>query len=363
MTESAAAGPVRAGTTRRPALVVLSRRGRASLAPPAWAALEAVADVRVVQRNDAPDPDDAAALLAGADLLGATNLCLPRLDEPLLARLPQLSGVVLYATGYDLVDVPLLRRKGVGLSVLPDYATGAVAEHTLALLLGLATRLHLAQDRSRGTAPRGASLRGVELTGRSLGIVGVGRIGARTAQLAQAFGMRVLGCDPDLAARTRAAGLDIEVVELHTLLRRSDAVALTASSSFGDPPILGAAQLRRLRPGALLVNPARSSLVDTRAVVAALRAGQLQSYAVDDIVLDPALDGDLLDQGRVLQTGHSAWWRDEVLERGACAWGKALLAAAVGRPLDAVTWPRGLRPGQAPLLRPAPSVRRESMPA
>jgi phosphoglycerate dehydrogenase-like enzyme len=333
-------------------LVVLSRRGRDSLTAGAWDQLERVADVRVVQRDSAPGAEEAERLLRDADLLGATNLCLPRLDDALLQRLPRLSGVVLYATGYDLLDVAVLDRHGVGLSVLPEYATEAVAEHALALLLTLATRLHLAHDRSRERGNPDVSLRGVELHGRTLGVLGVGRIGGRAAQLAQAFGMRVLACDVDPAAAARARAHGLEVVDLPALLRRSDALALCASSTFAAPPVLGEAQVAALRPGALLVNVARPALVDTAAVAAALRRGAIAGYAVDDVVLDPSDDADLLEQGRVVQTGHSAWWRDEVLERGGRMWGEHLLAAALGQPLDAVTW-RRLDP---PLQR---STRRE----
>jgi phosphoglycerate dehydrogenase-like enzyme len=132
----------------------------------------------------------------------------------------------------------------------------------------------------------------------------------------------------------------VDIVDLATLLRGSDALALCASSTFGAPPILGRVQVAALRPGALLVNVARPALVDTAAVTAALRQGALAGYAVDDVVLDEGADADLLEQGRVLQTGHSAWWRDEVLERGGRMWGEHLLAAALGQPLDVVTWPR-----------------------
>lgn len=337
---------------KRPTIAVLSRQGRATLTAAEWAALESVADVRVLQRDAAPDQDEAAALLGEADLLGATNRCLPRLDAALLQRLPRLRGVVLYATGFDHLDVPLLQRSRVGLSVLPDYATTAVAEHGIALLLALATRLHLAHDRSRGAAPAQVSLRGVELHSRTLGVVGVGRIGLRTAQLAQAFGMRVIGCDPDPVAKVRAAARGVDMVELPALLRRADAVAVCASSSFGARPILGSRELDLLRDGGLLVNTARSSLVDTSAVRAAVRSGRLRGYAVDDTVLDPAVDGDLLDEGRVLQTGHSAWWRDEALARGARMWAEHLLAAARGRPVDTVTWPTVPYPSARPPKRP-----------
>ncbi|MBX9389801.1 2-hydroxyacid dehydrogenase [Streptomonospora nanhaiensis] len=332
-----------------PRLVVLSRRGRATLDPAHWAELERHADVLVVPCERAPDRADAIRLLAGADLLAATNLCLPAVDADLLDALPGLRGIILYATGYDHLDIALLRSRGVGLSILPGYATTAVAEHCLALLFGLATRLHLAHDRSRGAAPPTVSLRGVELGGRTLGVVGLGRIGGEVARMARALGMRVRGTDTDPAAAARAAASGVETTDLAGVLA-ADAVAVCASHTFGAPPVIGAAELAALPEGALLVNVARASLVDTEAAVAAVRGGRLRGYAVDDAVVDPARDGDLLVQGRVLQTGHSAWWRDETLDRGARMWGERMLAAVCGAPLDPVTWPEHAPAALAPAV-------------
>ena len=322
----------------RPRLVVLSRRGRASLPDDLWRRLEAACEVTVVRRDDAPDQATAVSLLRDADLVGSTNVCLPRLDAELLDALPRLRGLVLLATGHDHLDIPELRRRGIGVSVLPEYATVAVAEHALALVLALATRLHLANDSSRGDTGH-VSLRGIELGGRTVGVVGVGRIGSRLTQLAGGIGMRVVGTDIDPAAVRRAVAGGLEMTDLGDLLRRSDVVTLAASHVLGRPAILGPRELDRLRPGAFVVNVGRPALVDTPAVAAALRTRRLRGYAVDDVVLDPVRDADLVREGRVLQTGHSAWWRDEVLDRGARMWGEHLLAAVRGRPLDVVTWP------------------------
>ncbi|WP_305785689.1 2-hydroxyacid dehydrogenase [Symbioplanes lichenis] len=313
----------------RPHMLLLSRQGRASLTPEHWQRLSELADVRAAALAGAPGPAEAAAMLASMDLLGATNVCLPRLDEALLDRAPRLRGVVLYATGHDHIDTDLLARRGVGLSVLPDYATVGVAEQTIALMLSLATRLHLANDRARGLVEPGISLRGVELTGRTLGVVGLGRIGRAVTERGRGLGMRVMGTDP---AATGSVGL-------RELLRSADVVALCASHRYGGGPIIGAAELAVMRPGAFLVNAARAALVDTGAAVAALRTGHLRGYGVDDDLRDPAYD-DVVREGRLLQTGHSAWWRDETMSKGAEAWGRRLIAAAEGAPLDVVTWPR-----------------------
>ena len=299
-----------------------------------------MAHVRAVQLETRPSPQEAVTLLRDVDVLAATNVCLPVLDADLLDQLPGLRAVALFATGYDHIDVALLEDRAITLSVLHDYATVAVAEHGVAMLLALATRLHLAHDRTRGVAPSGASLRGVELAGKTVGVIGLGRIGTRLAALCSGLGMRVVGADTDRGARARAVAAGIEVGTTDGVLGASDAVVLCASHRFDAPPIVGAGELARMREGALLVNVARAALVDTTAALAAVRRGRLRGYAVDDAVVDERTDGDLLVEGKVLQTGHSAWWRDEVLERGARMWGERLLAVLEGDPLDVVCSPR-----------------------
>jgi phosphoglycerate dehydrogenase-like enzyme len=308
--------------------------------------LERVADMRYHALEHAPSRAEAATLLADVDVLAATNACLPTLDVALLDVLSELRAVVLYATGYDHVDVDLLTSRGVGLCVLPDYATNAVAEHAIAMLLSMATRLHLAHDRSRGVAPIDVSLRGVELAGRTMGVVGVGRIGTRVAQLGEALGMRVIGYDHAVDAVQTARGRGLFMTTRDTVLATADALMICASHGFGAPPAIGPAELATVRAHAFVVNAARADLVDTRATIAAIRQGLLRGYAVDDVVVDSVEDGDLLAQGRVLQTAHSAWWRDEVLDRGRRMWARHLLAAIEDAPLDAVTWPVGCRPAR-----------------
>ena len=320
-------------------VAVLSRQGRDSLCPDHAGRVAALADVSYHRLEEAPHPHEALALLDGVDILAATNKCLPQLDAELLDELPHLRGVVLYATGYDHVDVDLLQSRGVGLSVLPEYATNAVAEHAIGMLLALATRLHLANDRSRQLVGADTSLRGLELAGHTMGVVGVGRIGTRVAALGAALSMRVIGNDIDGIAVADARAAGIPMTSLDKLLATADAVMVCASHGFGDTALLGARELHQMRCGSLLVNVTRAALVDTAAAAAAVRAGAIRGYAVDDEVLCPALDGDLIAQGRVLQTGHSAWWRDEVLDRGRRMWGEHLIAAIEGRPLDGVTWP------------------------
>lgn len=322
-------------------VVVLSRAGQRSIPPSVSARIKEHADLRFIRRDQAPDAEEAAALLSSATVLATTNVTLPRLDVALLERCADLRSVVLYASGYEHVDLRALSGHGVSLSVLPDYATVAVAEHALASMLALGTRLHLANDRARGVAAQGVSLRGMELRGRTLGILGLGRIGSQLARLAAGIGMNVIGSDIDPPARARAQAAGVRVVTTDALIDEAQVVAMCASTDPRAPTILTQRRVERMRRGSLVVNVGRPALVDNAAVARALREGHLRGYAVDDIVYDPVRDADLVMQGRVLQTAHSAWWRDEVLVRGAADFGAAILAAVLGAPIDTVTAPRG----------------------
>lgn len=341
-------------------VVMLTHAGRASLDEEHLAAVEQRATLLVHRLERAPDPDEAARLLSGATVLATTNRCLPHLTADLLDRCPRLRHVVLYATGYEHVDLDLLASRGVTLTTLPEYATAAVAEHALALMLTLSARTALANDRSRGAVPASTSLRGVELSGRVLGIVGTGRIGTRLGRIAAGIGMAVVGTDIDPLARMAASRAGVRPVDHDTLFQQADVVAVCASTTPGRPPIVGAHELGMLWADGLVVNVGRPCLVDTGVVAEALRSRRLRGYAVDEVVLTPGEHADLVVEGRILQTGHSAWWRDEVLRRGSRMFGDAILDA-IGGPALGVERDDGQRSRRAADRCPAGRPRLQVM--
>lgn len=333
----------------RPTLVTVSVQGERTLPADRSEALRERADVTFLARADRMTSDDARSAFRQADVVGMTPKVAPTLDAPLLRELPRLRGICLYATGYDFLDMPLLERHGIAVSVLPDYSTEAVAEHALGSLLSMAGRIHLANDRSRRVVPATTSLRGFELRGRTLGIIGCGRIGSRVAALAQAFGMRTIAHDIDPKP---VAG--VTYVDRETLLAASDAVTLHCPMVLGSPPMIDQRALALMRPGSVLVNSSRAALVDDDAVVAAIRAGHLRGYAVDDELLDAPELEDLRREGRLLQTGHSAWWSDETLARGATMWAEHIIAMLDGAPVhvvDAVSMRTGRVPARHATIR------------
>jgi phosphoglycerate dehydrogenase-like enzyme len=323
----------------RTTVVVLSRRGCDSLAPEHRPRLAAMTDLRGYACEAPPTADQARKLLLEADVLAVTNACLPALDDDLLGDLPRLRTVVLFATGHDALDLEALHRHGVALVAVPDYATVSVAEHALGLLLAMTSRLHLANDRSAGRCPPGVSLRGVEVSGRTACVVGLGRIGLHVARLLSALGARVVGVDPEAQACERAAAIGIDCVDLPDGIAVADAVILAASRGFGAPPLIDKDLLALIPAHAFLINVGRRELVDPSATLEALRQRRLRGYAVDDVVVDPAardLVDELVGTGRLLQSGHSAWWTDEALHRGALLWGERIIAATQGRLIDPV---------------------------
>lgn len=339
-------------TAETPTVVVVSVQGEKSLFPRDLESLGAVARLRTVARDDLPPltAAEAAEVLADADVVGLTPKVLPELDDALLSRLPRLRAVGLHATGTDMIDTSVLERHGVALAALPEYATVSVAEHALAMLMSLAARVHLGNDRSRGLVAPETSLRGFELRGRTLGIVGLGRIGTYLAGLARGLGMQVVATDPAPAGQARPP---VPLVSLSELLAGSDAVAVCCSRSWGDPPVLGRAELAAMRPGAAVVVVSHHHAVDSAAAAALVRSGRLRGYAIDDAVLDLDANADVLAQGRVVQTGHRAWWSDEVLDRGARMWAGSLRGLVTGDPADPVHFvvrPDGWTPpGQRPV--------------
>jgi len=345
----------------RPTLVTVSVQGERTLPADQVETLRERADVAFLARDDHMTSEDARFAFRQADVVAMTPKVAPTLDEHLLRELPRLRGVCLYATGYDFLDLPLLERHGIALSVLPDYSTEAVAEHALGSLLSVAGRIHLANDRSRRKVPTTTSLRGFELRGRTLGIIGCGRIGSRVAELAQAFGMRTISLDIDPKP---VAG--VTYVEREELLAISDAVTLHCPMVLGAPPMIDGRALAVMRPGSVLINSSRAALVDDDAVAAAIRSGHLRGYAVDDELLDAPELEDLRREGRVLQTGHSAWWSDETLARGAVMWGEhiqAMLEDAPVHVVDAEAMRTGRVPARHATIRlPVDHVARSSAP-
>jgi len=205
--------------------------------------------------------------------------------------------------GVDNVDLDAATRAGITVVNAPTGNTTAAAEHTLALLFGLARRIAPADASVRRGEWQRSQFVGLELRGRTLGIIGLGKIGQAIADRARGLEMAVLGVDPYVSAEV-AAHHGIELVDLNTLLARSDVVTVHVPMSRATKGLIGKAALARMKPGALLLNVARGGIVDEAAVAEALRSGHLGGAGIDVFEQEPPVGSPLLEAPSTLLTPH-----------------------------------------------------------
>lgn len=238
-------------------------------------------------------------------------------NEALIAQAPKLRVVCRHGVGYDLVDVPELTRRGIALMITPEANAASVAEHALMLMLAVARRVlpvdagvRHGQWRVRGQSET------FELGGRRVLILGFGRIGTRVARLCAAFGMRVTVHDPFLPAGTiRGAGYEV-VKDRDAGLAAADIVSLHLPASEATRGMVDAAFLAAMKPGAVLINTARGTLLDEAALEAALRSGQLSGAGLDVLRVEPMAEPvPLLAFENLVVTPHVAASTAEGLQR------------------------------------------------
>ena len=249
-------------------------------------------------------PDFLAALAEAQGLIGMYG----RIDAALIARAPRLQVVSTVSVGYDAIDLDALNTRGILLCNTPEVLTETTADTAFMLILGVARRVaELAQWLKDGhwQHPVGAQQYGTDVHGKTLGIVGMGRIGTAVARRAAlGFGMRVLYTARSPRPEADAA-LGAQRRELDALLGESDFVCVLAPLTAQTRHLIGAAELARMKPGAFLINAARGAIVDESALIAALRTGQIAGAGLDVFEQEPlAVDSPLLVMPNVLALPH-----------------------------------------------------------
>jgi glyoxylate reductase len=254
---------------------------------------------------------DLLAGVAGRD--GVITMLTDRVDDELLdAAGPNLRVVANYAVGYDNVDVEAATRRGVVVSNTPDVLTEATAELTLALMLAVVRRIAEGDRFIRAReewvwAP--TFMLGTSLRGRTLGIVGLGRIGSEVARLARAHAMNVVYTN-----RSGSTDSELERVTLEELLARADVVSLHCPLTPETHHLIGPAELRAMRRDAVLVNTTRGPVVDEEALAEAVRNGEIAGAALDVFEREPEVSESLLDLANVVLVPHLGSATDETRE-------------------------------------------------
>jgi D-3-phosphoglycerate dehydrogenase / 2-oxoglutarate reductase len=273
----------------------------------------------VVVLPDGTPESDLVREVADADLL---LMCYARITRRVIEGAPRLKAIVKYGVGIDAIDIDAARERGIPVVNVPAYAEETVAEGAFSLLMALFKRfkpIQAAMQQQGWIWPESRWL-AQDLSGKTLGLVGLGRIGRSMARMAGAFRMRVLAVDPLLDDATAAAAGVERCPSLAAMLPRCDAVSIHCVLNAGTRHLLGAAELAAMKPGSMLVNVSRGEIVDEAALLQALHAGHLGGAALDVYGQEPlATQGHPLSalyaMDNVLLWPHLTFYTHEAMQR------------------------------------------------
>ncbi len=259
-----------------------------------------------------------------------------KLDAEVLKQFPALKLIATRSTGYDHIDTSYCAAHGIKVSNVPSYGENTVAEHVFALLLAISHRLREAMERARSGRFSPEGLEGFDLEGKTLGVIGTGSIGRHVIRIGRGFGMHVLAFDVKPDPRL-AVDPEVRYVTMDELLAGSDVITLHVPAIPQTEHLLNAATFARMRHGAVVINTARGSVIESRALIQALRSGQVAAAGLDVLpdeplireeaelvsttfanqadVLELVADHVLLNMPNVIITPHSAFNTHEAIRR------------------------------------------------
>ena len=285
-----------------------------------WGSLKELGEVTVYERTRR---EEIAGRAADADIVLTNKVVM---DREMMALLPRLKYIGVLATGYNVVDIEAARERDIIVTNVPAYSTESVAQMVFAHLLTVTNRTeHYAEQNRQG---RWAENRDfcywdtelTELAGKTMGIVGLGHIGRRVAEIALAFGMQVKAMT---SKKAEELPVGIQKAELQSLLASSDVVSLHCPLTEGTRHLIHRETLRLMKPSAILINTGRGPLVDDEALAEALNEGRLRAYCADVVTEEPPkADHPLLHAPNAFITPHIAWATVEARKR--------LLQTAIG---------------------------------
>lgn len=297
-----------------------------------WSPLKKLGTVSVYDRTH---PDMVAQRLRGADAVFVNKV---KLNREILFGARQLKFIGVLATGYDVIDTAAAKERGIIVTNVPAYSTEAVAQHAIALLLAMCQHVeyHSAQvHQGAWTAQPDFSwfeIAPVLLCGKTMGIIGCGRIGMRAAKIADALGMRVLGVNPH-----EKPDFPGEYVPLDTLLRESDVISLHCPAKADTVGLIRKETIKKMKDGVFVVNTSRGSLVSETDVYDALTSGKIAGYATDVASEEPIkLRNPLMRAPNCIITSHYAWTPQPMRQRIIDVSAENLAAFLSGKPKNVV---------------------------
>jgi D-3-phosphoglycerate dehydrogenase len=273
----------------------------------------------LVVSPDGVSEDDLIEAARDTDLL---LMCYTPVTARVIAAAEKLKGIVKYGVGIDAIDIAAAMARRIPVVNVPDYAEETVAEGAFALMIALARKLMpIGREMvAKGWAWPAPQWRGIDLSHRTLGLVGTGRIGRSMARMAAGFRMRVIGYDPQVSADAmRAAGIE-KIEALPALLAMSDIVSIHAVLNADTRHLIGARELAAMKPSAFLINVSRGAIVDEAALVAALSDKRIAGAALDVYSQEPLAQAGhpmsaLFGMDNVILFPHLTFYTDEAMAR------------------------------------------------
>lgn len=263
--------------------------------------------------NAAGKRDELDRALPGAHALVVRSET--RVTADLMSKAPRLRVIARAGTGVDTIDVAAATRRGIAVMNAPGANTVSAAEHAMGLVLALVRHIPPAAEAMRRGEWDRKRFEGTELRGKTMGVVGLGRIGGHLAHLARAFGMSVVAHDPFLPGE-RAVELQVKLLPLDQLLRVADVVSLHVALTDETHHLINAQRLALMKAGAVVINTARGELIDEAALAAAVREKRIGGAAIDVFAVEPLpADSPLRGLDRVILTPHLAASTAEAQER------------------------------------------------
>ena len=226
------------------------------------------------------EPLDAGSAPNAADAEAVSVFVYSKVGAETLAKLPGVKFVTTRSMGFDHIDLAACRERGITVSRVPAYGERTVAEHAFALILALSRKIFLAYERTEKGIFDYHGLQGFDLCGKTIGVVGTGRIGANVARIAKGFDMRILATDP-YPRQELAEELGFHYVPLDVLLSQSEVITLHAPYLPETHHLINENNIGRVKKGAILINTARGALIDTKALLKALDEGILSGAGLD----------------------------------------------------------------------------------
>jgi D-lactate dehydrogenase len=271
-----------------------------------------------------------------------------RVNAAVIAKLASLGiGLVaLRCAGYNNVDLAAAKKHGITVVRVPGYSPYAVAEHTLGLMLALNRKLHRAYNRVREGNFALDGLLGFDMHGKTTGIIGTGKIGTVVAEILTGVGCRILAFDPVPNERCRSCG--VRYIELDELLAQSDIITLHCPLTHENKHMINAAAIQKMKTGVMLINTSRGALLDTLAVIQALKSGKIGSLGLDvyeeeeqiffedrsGLIIPDDVFSRLLTFPNVIITGHQAFFTREALANIAATTIDNISRFEQGQPLE-----------------------------